>query len=94
VKLGLIYRLQQKLHASLMATYVNEHFSDDAHTADFRVPSYTLYDLLVEYSLGERWAMNGAINNLLDRQYYGRVMVTGVMPTMGRNMYLGASCKF
>jgi Fe(3+) dicitrate transport protein len=94
VKLGLIYRLHQKLHASLMATYVNEHYSDDAHTADFRVPSYTLYDLLGEYSFNERWAMNGAINNLLDRQYYGRVMVTGVMPTMGRNMYLGASCKF
>jgi Fe(3+) dicitrate transport protein len=94
LKVGLIYRLQQKLHASLIGTYVNEHFSDDAHTADFRVPSYTLYDLLAEYNLTSRWSMNGAINNLLDREYYGRVMVTGVMPTMGRNMYLGTSYKF
>lgn len=94
LKVGFIYRLQQKLHASLMGTFVNEHFSDDAHTADFRVPSYTLFDLLAEYSFTEKWSMNGAINNLLDREYYGRVMVTGVMPTMGRNMYLGGSYKF
>ena len=94
VKLGVIYRLQKKLHASLMGTFVNEHYSDDAHTADYRVPSYTIYDLLGEYRFSENWAINGAMNNILDRQYYGRVMATGVMPTMGRNFYLGGSYKF
>lgn len=94
VKYGLIFRNEAHWHLSFMSTFVNEHYSDDAHTDDYFVPSYTLYDLLADYQLSPRWSLNAAINNLLDLEYYARVMPTGVMPTMGRNAYMGATYQF
>jgi Fe(3+) dicitrate transport protein len=94
VKYGIIYRDEAHWHVSLMSTFVNEHYSDDAHTDDYFVPSYTLFDLLAEYQLSDSMSLNAAINNLLDLEYYGRVMPTGVMPTMGRNAYAGMTFRF
>lgn len=94
VKYGVIFRDEAHWHVSLMSTFVNEHYSDDAHTDDYFVPSYTLYDLLAEYRYNIHLSFNAAINNLLDREYYARVMPTGVMPTMGRNAYAGMTYHF
>ncbi len=94
IKYGLIFRDESHWHVSFMSTFVNEHYSDDAHTDEYFVPSYTLYDLLAAYRLNNQWSLNAAINNLLDREYYARVMPTGVMPTMGRNAYAGATYQF
>jgi Fe(3+) dicitrate transport protein len=94
LKYGLIYKSEKKIHLSLLGTFVHEHFSDDAHTSQYKVPSYAVYDFLFEYRLMNQFAINGAINNILDREYYSRVMATGVMPTMGRNFYLGMSHQF
>jgi Fe(3+) dicitrate transport protein len=94
VKFGLVYRMQRKFKASLMGTYVNEHFADDAHTSSFRVPSYNIYDMLFDYSLNDRFSVNGAVNNILDKHYWTRVQATGIQPLMGRNFYAGLNYRF
>ena len=76
-----------------MGTFVNEHFADDTHTANRKIPSYALYDFLFEYNFTKNWSANGAVNNILDRQYYSRILA-GILPNMGRNAYLGASYSF
>jgi Fe(3+) dicitrate transport protein len=94
IKYGISYRKAESYRFTILSNYVHEHFSDDAHTPDYKVPTYTLYDLLMEINLSKSWNLNAAINNLLDREYYARVMPTGVMPTMGRNFYVGTSLQF
>lgn len=94
LKYGLIYRQQEKTRISLLGTWVNEHFADDAHTSNRKIPSYSLFDLLGEYGLTKNWSVNGAVNNLLDEVYYARIQNTGILPTMGRNFYAGATYKF
>lgn len=94
VKYGFIYKHTDKLHASLLNTWVREHYANDAHNSDFKIPSYSVTDLLVEYSLSKSWSVNGALNNLLDEDYYARIQATGIQPTMGRNYYAGINYKF
>lgn len=94
VKYGTIFRHGEKWRMSLLGTFVSDYFANDTHTSAFYVPSYNLFDLLAEVRLGQRWSVNGAVNNLLDKTYYSRVMASGILPTMGRNMYLGANYRF
>jgi len=93
LKYGVIYRLQDHLRVSLLGTFVNEHYGADDHAANSKIPSYMLYDLLGEYNLSKNWSINGAINNLLDEHYFARIQ-GGIIPTMGRNAYVGANYKF
>jgi Fe(3+) dicitrate transport protein len=94
VKYGAIYRYAEKYRASLLATYVSDYYANDTHTQNNYVPSYQLFDLLGEARFGKNWSVNGAVNNFLDKVYYARVQSTGVLPTMGRNFYAGASYRF
>jgi len=94
VKYGAIYRYAEKYRASLLATYVSDYYSNDTHTQNNYVPSYQLFDLLAEARIGKSWSVNGAVNNFLDKVYYSRVQSTGVLPTMGRNFYVGANYRF
>ena len=34
-----------------------------------RLSGYTVVDLVVDYALNERWALQGKVGNLLDRDY-------------------------
>ncbi len=94
LKYGLIYRMQDKIKASFMGNWVREHFADDAHSRNRKIPSYSVYDLLAEYSFTKSLSMNGAINNILDHEYYARVNATGILPAMGRNFYAGVTYRF
>lgn len=94
VKYGAIYRYAEKYRASLLATYVSDYYANDTHTQNNYVPSYQLFDLLAEARFGKNWSVNGAVNNFLDKVYYSRVQSTGVLPTMGRNFYVGANYRF
>lgn len=97
VKYGAIYRHAEKWRTSLLGTYVSAHYSDDNRTkgANSRyIPSYQVFDLLAEARLGKGWSVNGAVNNLLDKSYYSRIRAEGILPTMGRNFYLGGSYQF
>lgn len=94
VKYGAIYRNGEKWRSSLLATYVSSHWADDGHTANRYIPSYQVFDLLGEVRLGQHWGVNAAVNNLLDKSYYSRIMALGILPTMGRNFYMGADYRF
>jgi Fe(3+) dicitrate transport protein len=94
LKYGLIYRRQDKIKASFLANWVREHFADDAHSANREIPSYSVYDLLGEYNFTKSFSVNGAINNILDNEYYARVNTTGILPAMGRNYYAGVTYRF
>lgn len=94
LKYGVIYKKADKLHASLLATWVNEHYANDSHSDNFKVPSYSVVDLLFEYHFNKTWSANGAINNLLDQEYYTRIQATGIQPTMKRNLYAGLNYRF
>lgn len=94
LKYGAIYKKSDKLHASLLATWVNEHYANDAHSDNFKIPSYSVVDLLFEYNFNKEWSANGAINNILDEEYYARIQATGIQPTMKRNFYAGLNYRF
>jgi Fe(3+) dicitrate transport protein len=94
IKYGLIYRRQDKIKASLLANWVREHFADDTHSDNRKIPSYSIFDFLAEYSFSKSFSMNGAINNILDNRYYTRVNATGILPSMGRNYYAGVTYRF
>ncbi len=94
LKYGLVYRRQDKIKASFMGNWVREHFADDAHSDNRKIPSYSVYDLLGEYNLTKSFSVNGAINNIFDEEYYTRVNATGILPAMGRNYYAGVTYRF
>lgn len=94
LKYGLIYRMQDRVKASFMGNWVREHFADDAHSRDRKIPSYSVYDLLGEYRFTKNFSVNGAINNIFDNEYYSRVNATGILPAMGRNIYAGVTYRF
>lgn len=94
VKYGVIYKKSDKLHASLLATWVREHYANDSHSDNFKIPSYSVVDLLFEYHFNKTWSANGAINNILDEEYYARIQATGIQPTMKRNLYAGLNYRF
>lgn len=94
VKYGAIYKHGEKWRTSLLATYLTGHYADDAESDDRYIPSYQVFDLLAEARIGQNWSVNGAINNLLDKTYYSRIMASGILPMMGRNFYAGATYKF
>lgn len=94
LKYGLVYRMQNKMKASFMGNWVREHYADDAHSSNRKIPSYSVYDLLAEYSVTKKFSVNGAINNLFDSEYYTRVNSTGILPAMGRNYYAGVTYRF
>lgn len=94
LKYGLIYRRQDKIKASFLGNWVREHFADDTHSKNRKIPSYSVYDLLAEYSFTKSLSVNGAINNIFDNEYYTRVNNNGILPTMGRNYYAGVTYRF
>ncbi len=94
LKYGFIYRRQDKIKASFMGNWVREHYADDAHSANRKIPSYSVYDLLAEYSFSKSLSVNGALNNIFDNEYYTRVNNNGILPAMGRNYYAGVTYRF
>ncbi len=94
VKYGAIYRNGEAWRTSLIATYVSGHYANDTNTDQYYIPSYQVFDLLAEARVAENWSVNGAVNNLLDKTYYSRIMSTGILPVPGRNFYVGANYKF
>jgi outer membrane receptor for ferrienterochelin and colicin len=79
---------------TLAATWVDDHFADDGNTANFAVPSYAVWDLTAEYQVHENLRLLAGVNNLFDADYFTRVRGDGIDPSMGRNVYVGASLEF
>ena len=90
---GLIYKPQERDKIALMATVFDEHYGDDTNSANFEIPSYTVFDLTFEKGF-KGFELVGGINNLLDKKYYARVRGTGIDPALPRNVYLGVQTQF
>lgn len=96
MRAGFIYDTPS-FNAMLTATFVDDQFWQDSNAARGTgddliaavIPSYEVVDFSAEYQLGERWALFGGINNLLDEDYYSRVRNDGIEPAAERIVYGG-----
>lgn len=91
---GLIHSKDDQYKIALMGVVVDRHFGDDGNTGNFKIPSYTVFDLTADYHLTRSWLVSGGINNLLDKEYYSRVRADGINWALDRNYYVGATYKF
>lgn len=92
---GLVYRLRDRLRVGLLGTFVGSHFANDNNTANFRIPSYMVWDLTAEWKVyKDHFTILAGINNLADEDYYSRIRPTGVDPAYGRNFYAGFRVEY
>lgn len=94
-RFGVNYRWRDRVQLSLLSTFVDEHFADDAGTVNRLIPSYKIWDLTTEINLLKNvfgvadLSLYGGVNNLFDEVYFSRVTGTGVDPGAPRNIYGG-----
>ncbi|MBI4340966.1 MAG: TonB-dependent receptor [Candidatus Omnitrophica bacterium] len=97
VRFGAQYAFRDLFKATLGSTFVDDHFGDDANTANQTIPSYKVWDLAAEVKLWKDYlTLFGGINNLFDERYFARVTSAGIDPAQERNLYGGvrASVRF
>jgi outer membrane receptor protein involved in Fe transport len=94
LRTGLLLYPADGIKIALMNTLVTEHFGDDANTANFKIPTYRVWDLTFETPILEkRLKLVGGVNNLFDAVYWARVRSNGVDPAQPRNFYLGLNAQ-
>jgi Fe(3+) dicitrate transport protein len=92
LKNGLYSNLGGRLKASILHTFISDHFADDGNTASFRVPAYRVVDLTVEGRIPHTGiTLFAGVFNLLDESYFSRVRSNGIEPAMPRNFSVGLS---
>jgi len=95
LRVGTVYEWRDRVKVSLLSTFVDDHFGDDAGTVTFNIPSYKVWDLTAEVSLLKNvknafdLSIFGGINNIFDEHYFSRVNASGIDPAYGRNVYGG-----
>jgi len=94
VRTGLIYNLKNKVKLSFLGTFVDDHFADDAETANRFIPGYMTWDLTAEVKVTKNFTAMAGLNNVFDESYYSRVRTDGIDPGYGRNFYVGGSFQF
>ena len=94
VRSGLLLYPTKGTKIALMNTLVTEHFGDDGNSANFKIPTYRVWDLTFETTpFGDRYKLVGGVNNLFDAFYWSRVRSNGIDPGLPRNFYLGISAQ-
>ena len=92
VKNGLYSNLGNRAKASLLHTFVSDHFGDDGNSANRRIPSYRVLDLTIDAKIPRtNITLFAGVFNLLDEQYFSRVRANGIEPAMPRNFSFGLS---
>lgn len=95
VRAGVIYRWKDRLKLAMLGTFLDEHFADDANSANFAIPGYMIWDLTAEVKVYRNSvSVIAGINNLFDENYYSRIRSNGIDPAYGRNYYAGLSFAF
>lgn len=99
LRVGTVYKWRDRVKVSLLSTFVDDHFGDDANTVsattNFNIPSYKVWDLTAEVNLFKNVrnafdvSIFGGINNLFDEHYFARVRSDGIDPANERNIYGG-----
>ncbi|MCI0534352.1 MAG: TonB-dependent receptor [Verrucomicrobiales bacterium] len=92
---GAIYGWRDRGKIAVMGTFVDDHFADDANTASFLAPAYSVWDVTLEWKIyRENVSVLAGINNVFDEDYYARIRGDGIDPAYGRNFYAGLSFAF
>jgi Fe(3+) dicitrate transport protein len=95
VRTGTIYRFRDRGKVAFLGTFVDDHFADDANTADFSIPNYMVWDVTLEWKVyRDNVSILAGVNNVFDEDYYSRVRGDGIDPAYGRNFYAGVSFAF
>jgi Fe(3+) dicitrate transport protein len=95
IRAGVEYAWRDRFRAQLLTTVVAQSYGNDNNTADFVIPSYTVWDLTMEADVYKD--IVGAyftVNNLFDADYWARVRSDGIDPAYGRSFYGGIKVKF
>jgi len=100
LRFGTIYSWRDRVKVSLLSTFMGDHFADDASSANYKVPSYKVWDLTADIHLLKNiygtfdLGIFGGINNLFDEKYFARVRSDGIDPAYRRNLYGGVKVKW
>ncbi len=90
LRVGTQYAVRDFAKVTLSSTFVDDHFADDASTANRTVPSYKVWDLTAELQLWKPYlTLLGGVNNVFDERYYARIRGDGIDPAAERNIYGG-----
>jgi len=93
------YQLTPKFAFGAAATYSSELYSgqpDAAAGEDYKVPSYTYYDVFATYQVTPKLKAQLNINNVTDKDYYLASYRSGAFTYMGdaRNVNFSLAYKF
>lgn len=92
---GLRYDYDARYKLAFLGTFVDDHYADDANTANRYIPSYRVWDLTGEAELiPARLSLVAGVNNIFDERYYARIRSNGIDPALPRNVYGGVVLKF
>jgi Fe(3+) dicitrate transport protein len=92
IKNGLYSNLGNRAKASLLHTFVSDHFGDDGNSVNRTIPSYRVLDLTLEGKIPHTGiTVFAGVFNLLDERYFSRVRSNGIEPAMPRNLSIGLS---
>jgi Fe(3+) dicitrate transport protein len=94
IRTGATYEFGERFRASLVGTFVDNHFADDGNTANRYIPSYEVFDLLMEYKFTKQLALNAGVNNIFDEKYYSRIRSNGIDPANPANVFVGATLTY
>lgn len=95
MRTGLTYDYESRFKLAFLGTLVDDHYADDANTANRYIPSYKVWDLTAEAEIVQsRLSLVAGINNIFDEKYYARIRSNGIDPALPRNVYGGLVLKF
>ena len=101
-RVGLIFNTT-KLSATFQINYVGDAYGDASNVATSEnpvagyIPAYTVLDFSGSYKINN-FALKFGVNNLTDKHYFTRrtdeYPGPGIIPAVGRSLYLGFTAKF
>jgi Fe(3+) dicitrate transport protein len=92
---GMRYDYDSRFKVAFLGTFVDDHYADDANTANRYIPSYRVWDLTGEAEIiPTRLSLVAGVNNIFDERYYARIRSNGIDPALPRNVYGGIVLKF
>lgn len=95
MRTGVTYDYEGRFKLAFLGTFVDDHYADDANTANRYIPSYRVWDLTAEVEvIRSRLSVVAGINNIFDEEYYARIRSNGIDPALPRNVYGGLTLKF
>jgi iron complex outermembrane recepter protein len=77
------------------AAYISDRLGETGFTPEFRLPSYTLLNLMAAYEPGDKFKLTAYVSNVFDKVYYpSSYSRFWVAPGAPRSFTLAASFKF